>query len=187
MTLFQAFDVWGRVTKQRLPLRYTRAESCERPAIFGGGWDVVRAERATFCAGDYSTWPVEPVAVVIGHAPIRIDPVEFALESHYSDGPDRDAHLPSGKVRQRRSRDPRTDRNLKVPEDALAVHAAVSLALEASNVPGPVLVTLVKWFPRDLADKAHTYCNHKDRAAARRWLEENEIASKTGFRLGSQK
>lgn len=187
MTLLQALDIWGKVTKQRLPIAHNLKEMRDRPAIYGGGTEIVCHAAVSYCSGDYSTWPVKVKSHVIGTEKKRIDPVEFAAEAHYGHKADKDAHLPCGAVRQRRAREPKRDGQRKVPAEIVAIHAHVSGVLEKESIPHDIFLIILQWFPRDKDDPLHTYCNHKDCARARKWFEENGIAKKTGYTGRAQK
>lgn len=171
MTLYQALDIFGKISKQRLPIAHKLRELRDRPAIYGGGQEIVSLATVSFCSGDYVSWPVKVKTHVIGTDRVKIDPSEFALEHHFD-----------GNVRkQARAKEPRLDGQRMVPEEVSAIHAHISGVLEREDVPTDVLIGLLLWFPRDKDDPLHTHCDRKTWAKVKHWLTQSDIATKAGY------
>lgn len=170
MTIRSYLDVWARVTKQRLPMESRLREWRDRPAIYGGGSEIVCLATVTYSTGD---WARVPLTVRSNHGD-PVDPVEFAAESHYSEKPDKLAHLPSGKVRQRRAPDPFVKQRPPAARlDHFCVHATVDKAFRELEAPWSVVQAVLRVHPRDKQDPLNEGGDVKDRREVAKWITEN--------------
>lgn len=166
MTTLQAFDLFARIAKQRMPMNHRLQEWREQPAIFGGGSKLTVLASVSYVSGDWTHWPVTGQVHTLGQNPCEVDPAEWALEHHYN----------GNARRQAKAVDPRLDRNVKQSEEAWAVHAVVEKALKDLCCPEDVLRAILKRHPRDPHDKLNEGRADFEGRIVAKWVQANEDA-----------